>query len=80
MVYVKIIQYGCGMMMWIKREVRSHKAKEWNDEYMDDRLKDMFRDIGESSFKNAHIMILYVVIKTHIYIRDARVLHDCLRC
>ncbi|CAK8535231.1 unnamed protein product [Lathyrus sativus] len=50
------------------------------DEYMEDQLEDMSRDIGESSFKNAHIYDTYVVIKTPFYIRDAQILHDCRQC
>ncbi|CAK8573507.1 unnamed protein product [Lathyrus sativus] len=36
-----------------KSETGSHKVDE--DEYMDDQLEDMSRDIGESSFMKAHI-------------------------
>ena len=35
------------------RASQSQRVEE--DEYMEDHLEDMFRDIGESSFKNAHI-------------------------
>ena len=38
-----------------KEESRASQSQRVDeDEYMEDQLEDMFRDIGESSFKNAH--------------------------
>lgn len=52
----------------IKRNMESQIHEVDEDEDMDDRLEDMFRDIGESYFRKVHIYDTLCSDKdTHLY-------------